>query len=123
MSSYSPPDFWLERTRLRRLEMAKHWIAKDHPTSDNEHFEAATLNIFRAGLDWRMVEKKWPAIRRAFEEYGSLANYIRTIDEGGREPLVKSLVKRFKHLRPNLALHFLHSIGEDVPRPPERRKR
>lgn len=116
-----------------------------------------------------MVEKRWPAIKQAFddfdiakvadytpldverlmgdasiirnrrkieatienansalaliEEHGSLTNYIRTIDQIGWEPLVKDLVKRFKHLGPNSALHFLHSIGEDVPRPPERRKR
>jgi DNA-3-methyladenine glycosylase I len=149
--------------------MDKGWVAKGRPANDNEYFEALTLNIFRAGLDWRMVERKWPAIKRAFdefdiakvadytpldveqlmgdagiirnrrkieaaienantalaliEEYGSFANYIRTIDEIGWQPLVKDLVKRFKHLGQNSALHFLHSVGEDVPRPPERRRR
>ena len=56
------------------------------------------------------------------EEYGSSADYIRTIEGVGWEPLVKDVVKRFKHLGPNSALHFLHSVGEDVPRPPERRR-
>jgi len=148
--------------------MTKRWVARDRPTTDNEYFEALTLNIFRAGLDWRMVDKKWPAIKQAFdefdiakvadytpldierlmgdatiirnrrkivatvenanatlsliEEHGSFANYIRTIDERGWEPLMKDLVKRFKHLGPNSALHLLHSVGEDVPRPPERRR-
>ena len=51
--------------------MARRWVAKGRPTSDNEYFEALTLNIFRAGLDWRMVEKKWPAIRGAFADPGS----------------------------------------------------
>lgn len=27
------------------------------------------LNIFRAGLDWRMVRGKWPGIRRAFDGF------------------------------------------------------
>lgn len=148
--------------------MAHRWVSKERPTTDQGYFEALTLNIFRAGLDWRMVEKKWPAIKQAFddldiakvadytpldverllgdasiirnrrkieatvenanaglsliEEHGSFANYIRTIDERGWEPLVKDLVKRFSHLGQNSALHFLHSVGEDVPRPPERRR-
>lgn len=127
------------------------------------------LNIFRAGLDWRMVRGKWPGIRRAFdgfdvqkvarydasdvdrlmsdpnvirnrrkieavvynaaavlrvtEEFGSFAGYVRTIEEQGWEQLVKAMTRRFKHLGTNSALHFLHNVGEDVPRPPERRRR
>ena len=141
---------------------------KEHPSNNAEYFEALALNIFRAGLDWWMVRKKWPAIFRAFDnfeiekvagydsndveslmvnenvirnrrkieatvhnakailelvrEFGSFAAYVRTLDELGWEALVKDMVKRFKHLGTNSVLHFLHSVGEDVPRPPERRK-
>ena len=141
---------------------------KDYPSTDAEYLEALALKIFRAGLDWRMVRKKWPDICRAFnnfeikkvagysshdvdrlmadkniirnrrkieatihnakaildlvKEFGSVAAYVRTLDELGWETLVKDMVKRFKHLGTNSALHFLHSVGEGVPRPPERRK-
>jgi DNA-3-methyladenine glycosylase I len=148
--------------------MEGHQERKEYPSTDAEYFEALALNIFRAGLDWRMIRKKWPAICRAFDnfeiekvarynsndvdrlmadkniirnrrkieaivhnakailavvkEFGSVAAYVRTLDELGWEALVKDMIKRFKHLGTNSALHFLHSVGEDVPRTPECRK-
>jgi 3-methyladenine DNA glycosylase Tag len=39
------------------------------PLGDSEYFERMTKCIFRAGLNWRVVEKKWPGFRRAFADF------------------------------------------------------
>jgi len=36
------------------------------PEDDTEYFDMMSRAIFTAGLNWRMVEKKWPAFREAF---------------------------------------------------------
>jgi 3-methyladenine DNA glycosylase Tag len=36
------------------------------PESDTEYFDILSRAIFTAGLNWRMVEKKWPAFKEAF---------------------------------------------------------
>lgn len=36
------------------------------PRDDTEYFDALSRAIFTAGLNWSMVEKKWPNFRRAF---------------------------------------------------------
>lgn len=41
-----------------------HKIAK--PKDDNEYFERMSRVIFMAGLNWQVLEKKWPGIRKAF---------------------------------------------------------
>ena len=41
------------------------WNAKP-PKDDTEYFDTLSRAIFTAGLNWRMVEKKWPDFRKAF---------------------------------------------------------
>ena len=36
------------------------------PADDGEYFERMTRALFSAGLNWRMIENKWPHFRRAF---------------------------------------------------------
>ena len=36
------------------------------PGSDQGHFEQMSKVIFRSGLRWDLIEKKWPAFREAF---------------------------------------------------------
>ncbi len=36
------------------------------PKDDTEYFERMSRAIFTAGLNWSMVEKKWPNFRKAF---------------------------------------------------------
>jgi 3-methyladenine DNA glycosylase Tag len=39
------------------------------PKDDAEYFDRMSRAIFTAGLNWRMVEKKWPDFRRAFSDF------------------------------------------------------
>lgn len=48
---------------------------------DNAHFERLTLEIFQAGLSWRMILHRRPAFRKAFARF-SIARVARF---GGRE--------------------------------------
>jgi DNA-3-methyladenine glycosylase I len=39
------------------------------PKDDAEYFERMSRAIFTAGLNWSMVDKKWPNFRRAFASF------------------------------------------------------
>jgi 3-methyladenine DNA glycosylase Tag len=46
---------------------------KDHkvekPKDDNGYFERMSRVIFMAGLNWRVLENKWPGIKKAFANF------------------------------------------------------
>jgi DNA-3-methyladenine glycosylase I len=39
------------------------------PKDDSEYFERMSRALFTAGLNWSMVEKKWPNFRKAFAAF------------------------------------------------------
>jgi len=39
------------------------------PKNDDGYFEEMSKVVFRAGLNWNVIEKKWPDIRRAFDNF------------------------------------------------------
>jgi len=43
------------------------------PKDDSEYFERMTKSIFTAGLNWNVVESKWPNFKRAFESFSPAA--------------------------------------------------
>lgn len=49
----------------------------EKPKDDTEYFERMTKFIFSAGLNWRMIEKKWPNFRGAFADFspGKVARF------------------------------------------------
>jgi len=49
----------------------------EKPRDDAEYFERLTKFIFSAGLNWSMIEKKWPNFRAAFAEFspGKVAKF------------------------------------------------
>lgn len=51
------------------------------PADDNGYFEVLAQAVFLAGFSWRVVRDKWPAIRRAFDDFviEKVARY--TIDD------------------------------------------
>src|SRR5437879_6704184 len=48
--------------------MPNPWGAKP-PRGDEEYFERMTRAVFTAGLNWRMIEKKWPNFQKAFSGF------------------------------------------------------
>jgi DNA-3-methyladenine glycosylase I len=39
------------------------------PKDDSEYFERMSRSLFTAGLNWSVVEKKWPNFRKAFSAF------------------------------------------------------
>ncbi|HML03329.1 MAG TPA: DNA-3-methyladenine glycosylase I [Candidatus Bathyarchaeia archaeon] len=42
---------------------------KKRPTRDDAYFENLCRVIFQAGLNWSVIDKKWPTTRKAFGEF------------------------------------------------------
>lgn len=47
-------------------QMPDWWFRKNRPPNDDVYFENMCRVIFQAGLNWNVIDKKWPAIRKAF---------------------------------------------------------
>jgi DNA-3-methyladenine glycosylase I len=39
------------------------------PKSDDQYFERMTQALFQAGLNWKMIEDKWPNFEKAFANF------------------------------------------------------
>ena len=48
------PDEWMKRHKVEK------------PKNDNEYFERMSRVILASGLNWRVLENKWPGIKKAF---------------------------------------------------------
>ena len=49
--------------------MPKWWYRKSRPKSDNAYFENMCRIIFQAGLNWSVIDKKWPTTKKAFAQF------------------------------------------------------
>ncbi len=45
------------------------WYRDNRPISDDKYFENLCRIIFQTGLNWAIVEKKWPGIKAAFCDF------------------------------------------------------
>ncbi|MGD0644592.1 MAG: DNA-3-methyladenine glycosylase I [Candidatus Bathyarchaeia archaeon] len=45
------------------------WYREKSPTNDNAYFENMGRVIFQAGLNWQVIDKKWPTIKKAFANF------------------------------------------------------
>lgn len=41
------------------------------PTSDDAYFENMCRIIFQAGLNWSVIDKKWPTTQKAFDRFST----------------------------------------------------
>lgn len=54
MQDWSPPNWWYTDKR---------------PSSDQAYFENMCRIIFQAGLNWSVIDKKWPTTQKAFDQF------------------------------------------------------
>jgi DNA-3-methyladenine glycosylase I len=47
-------------------KMPDWWYREKRPSTDKEYFENMSRVIFQAGLNWQVIDKKWPSIKKAF---------------------------------------------------------
>ena len=52
----------------RSWDMAHH-PPMPRPQNDDGYFEEMSKMVFRAGLNWSVIEKKWPAIKHALAHF------------------------------------------------------
>ena len=45
------------------------WMYRDSRPGNTGYFENMTRIIFQGGLNWRIIEKKWPNFRKAFSDF------------------------------------------------------
>ena len=45
------------------------WYQEKRPSTDEEYFENMCRVIFQAGLNWQVVDNKWPSIKKAFSNF------------------------------------------------------
>jgi 3-methyladenine DNA glycosylase Tag len=53
--AWQPPDWWCPQGQ--------------HPKSDDGYFENMCRIIFQAGLNWRVIDQKWPSTKKAFADF------------------------------------------------------
>lgn len=78
--------------------MAPSW-SPTQPKDDSDYFERISKAIFTAGLNWKMVENKWPAFRKAF--YGFSPSRVAKLTEKDVTTLMKNegIVRNEKKIR------------------------
>ena len=115
-------------------QMPKWWYQKRRPKSDNVYFENMRRVIFQAGLNWQVVDKKWPSLKEAFCNFniqevaaftdadlarllkdGSFQKYLDNMDKSENySKVIKVLINNFKWLGAPSAGVFLYTVGEDI---------
>ena len=46
-----------------------NWMYQKSRPNDNGYFENITRIIFQGGLNWRIIDRKWPNFRTAFSNF------------------------------------------------------
>ncbi len=82
--------------------MPMGWHA-EKPKTDDGYFEQMTRAIMQAGLNWTMIEKKWPNFKKAFANF-SIAK-VAAFKESNVRTLMKdaSIVRNEKKIRSTIA--------------------
>jgi DNA-3-methyladenine glycosylase I len=50
-------------------KMPDWWYRNKRPATDEAYFENLTRVIFQAGLNWKVIDKKWPTTVKAFAQF------------------------------------------------------
>jgi DNA-3-methyladenine glycosylase I len=58
-------------------KMPEWWYRGKRPSNDEVYFENMSRVIFQAGLNWQVIDGKWPSIKKAFSNFaiGKIACY------------------------------------------------
>ena len=49
--------------------MPDWWYREKRPSTDEAYFENMCRVIFQAGLNWHVIDNKWPSIKKAFSNF------------------------------------------------------
>jgi DNA-3-methyladenine glycosylase I len=54
---------------LSHQQKPPKWMRKKTNLEDKDYFENMTRIIFQGGLNWKIIEKKWPNFQKAFKKF------------------------------------------------------
>ena len=49
--------------------MPEWWYREKRPANDEAYFENMCRVIFQAGLNWQVIDNKWPTTKKAFANF------------------------------------------------------
>jgi DNA-3-methyladenine glycosylase I len=52
-------------------KMPEWWCREERPNNDKIYFENMCRVIFQAGLNWHVIDNKWPTTKKAFENFNT----------------------------------------------------
>jgi 3-methyladenine DNA glycosylase Tag len=82
------------------------WNAKA-PKNDDEYFERMTRTVFTAGLNWKVIENKWPNFQKAFAGF-SIPKVAKFTDKDTKRLMADaSIVRNEKKIQATV-----HNAGE-----------
>ena len=86
--------------------MSPNWNAKP-PKNDDEYFERMTRSLFTAGLNWKVIENKWPNFQKAFAGF-SISKVSRFSDKDVKKLMTNTgIVRNEKKIQATV-----HNAGE-----------
>lgn len=50
-------------------QMPDWWCRKERPSNDEVYFENMCRVIFQEGLNWHVIDNKWPTTKKAFDDF------------------------------------------------------
>src|SRR5208283_3713054 len=68
-------------------QVPEWWYREKRPANDNAYFENMSRVIFQAGLNWRVIDNKWPTIKKAFANFN--INKVASFTNADVERLMK----------------------------------
>ena len=64
------------------------WMRRNTDLEDSDYFENMTRIIFQAGLNWSVIEKKWPNFLKAFNNFSIIQ--VAKFDDSTVKQLMKN---------------------------------
>jgi DNA-3-methyladenine glycosylase I len=62
-------NFWVDFMQEQHWHMPDWWCREKRPSTDEAYFENMCRVIFQAGLNWHVIDGKWPSIKKAFANF------------------------------------------------------
>ncbi len=115
----------MNRKQSGSWDMAHH-PPMPRPKNDDGYFEEMSKMVFRAGLNWSVIEKKWPDIKRALANFS--IDDVAQFDDSDIDRLLKDdgMIRSAKKITGVIAnaqamqqvqqeFMFLFGVGEEMP--------
>ena len=102
--------------------MPDWWYREKRPQTDDDYFENMCRVIFQAGLNWQVIDNKWPTTRKAFANFNidkvacftddDVERLMKDAESSETKPKSKqsyTMHKGFKAIEKNISVHSKHT--------------